>query len=66
MNPIMEKLINEEKIEQAKRAIQRGKLSLEDIAETIGLVDGIRTLFLRWWMAVIIHKVGFIKCSSGY
>ncbi len=37
MNPIMEKLIKEEKIKQAKRAIQRGKLSLEDIAETIGL-----------------------------
>ena len=37
MCKIMENRLNEEKIELAKRAIQRGKLSLADIAETIGL-----------------------------
>ena len=37
MCEIMENRVNEEKIELAKRAIQRGKLSLADIAETIGL-----------------------------
>ena len=37
MCQIMENRINEEKIELAKREIQRGKLSLSDIAETIGL-----------------------------
>ncbi|MER2055295.1 MAG: hypothetical protein ABTB30_08430 [Clostridia bacterium] len=37
MCAIMENRLNEEKIELAKQAIKRGKLSLEDIAETIGL-----------------------------
>ena len=37
MNPIMEKLIKEEKIEQAKRAIASGKYSLEAIADIVGL-----------------------------
>lgn len=37
MENLMENRINEEKIEMAKRAIRRGKLSLADIAETIGL-----------------------------
>ena len=33
----MENRINEEKIELAKKAIARGKLSLEEIAETLSL-----------------------------
>ena len=37
MCEIMENRINKEKIELAKRAIRRGKLSLADITETIGL-----------------------------
>ena len=37
MCQIMENRVNEEKIELAKQAIRRGKLSLADIAETIGL-----------------------------
>lgn len=37
MCQIMENRINEEKIELAKKAIARGKLSLEEIAETLSL-----------------------------
>lgn len=37
MCQIMENRVNEEKIELAKQAIHRGKLSLADIAETVGL-----------------------------
>ena len=37
MCQIMENRINEEKIELAKKAIANGKLSLEDIAETLSL-----------------------------
>ena len=34
---IVENLITEEKIELAKKAIIRGKISLEEIVETLGL-----------------------------
>jgi predicted HTH domain antitoxin len=41
MENYVEDRMQEEKLDQAKRAIQRGKLSLADIAETLGLPLGV-------------------------